>query len=251
MVTVAFCLSEMDWLLDLDLSNLEVMKATVRDCQCYRHRPSFWSDRLQPGPMPDGLMTDSNRKWNLLPLYCHFPLDKFSKGNDFLESTASLHCPNMCVVLILGLGAGLVLILRFTTTVFETHIWLLFKSRLSYRINFNQACRCGNYSWILHSYIYIRLSFNRIIFFLFFLDQQAWKYWYQIQILLIMFWVSSFKYFLNNLPVVMCGFFFAKLVKAKFSWKEPSMNVVHFRKLLNWSLILFNWICEILVVQYM
>lgn len=28
MVTVAFCLSEMDWLLDLDLSNLEVMKAT-------------------------------------------------------------------------------------------------------------------------------------------------------------------------------------------------------------------------------
>lgn len=81
MVTVAFCLSEMDWLLDLDLSNLEVMKATVRDCQCYRHRPSFWSDRLRPGLMPDGLMTDSNRKWNLLPLYCHFPLDKFSKGN--------------------------------------------------------------------------------------------------------------------------------------------------------------------------
>lgn len=29
----------------------------------------------------------------------------------------------MCSTLILGLGAGLVLILRFTT-VFETHIWL-------------------------------------------------------------------------------------------------------------------------------
>lgn len=140
----------------------------------------------------------------------------------------------------------MVLILKFTT-VFETHIWLLFKSRLSYRINFNQACRCGNYSWILHSYIYIRLSFNRIIFFFVLprpTDMKVLRY--QIQMLLIMFWVSSFKYFLNNLPVVMCGFFFAKLVKAKFSWKEPSMNVVHFRKLLNWSLILFNWICEIL-----
>lgn len=62
-----------------------------------------------------------------------------------------------------------------------------------------------------------------------------------------MFWVLFFKYFLNNLMVVMCGFFFVKLVKVKFSWKEFFMNVVYFRKLLNWLLILFNWICEILV----
>lgn len=99
--TILF-VSEMGCLLDLHLSNLEVMKATVRDCQCYRHRPSFWSDRLQPGPMPDGLMTDSNRKWNLLPLYSYFSLDKFSKGNVFWEFTVSWHwgCPAMCVVLV-------------------------------------------------------------------------------------------------------------------------------------------------------
>lgn len=144
--TILF-VSEMGCLLDLHLSNLEVMKATVRDCQCYRHRPSFWSDRLQPGPMPDGLMTDSNRKWNLLPLYCHFSLDKFSKGN-----VVSWHwgCPAMCVVIYICLAASLM----FTKTVFETHIWLLFGCRLSHRINFNWTCRCGNYIWIPNSFIY-------------------------------------------------------------------------------------------------
>lgn len=63
--------------------------------------------------------------------------------------------------------------------------------------------------------------FEKNNFLLFFLDQQIWKYWYQLNsndfanVLNIIF----IKYFLNNL--VMYGFFFAKLVKAKFSWKEP------------------------------
>lgn len=163
MVTVAFCLSEMDWLLDLDLSNLEVMKATVRDCHCYRHRPSFWSDRLQPGPMPDGLMTDSNRKWNLLPLYCHFSLDKFSKGNVFWEFTVSWHwgCPAMCVVLVLQ------------------QVWCLQKQYLKPIFGYYLGAGCHTESTLtelvdvaitfefqIRLYtVYIRLSSKRIIFF--------------------------------------------------------------------------------------
>lgn len=43
MVTLPFCLFEMDWLPDLDLSNVEGVKATVRDCHCYRHSLFLWS----------------------------------------------------------------------------------------------------------------------------------------------------------------------------------------------------------------
>lgn len=62
MVIVVFCLFEMDWFLDFDLLNFEVMKVIVRDCYCYRYSSFFWLDRFRFGLMFDGLMIDLNRK---------------------------------------------------------------------------------------------------------------------------------------------------------------------------------------------